>query len=118
VHGRPQPAHHAGRPPHRPATAFGGLTTDGNLDVASAGHGVRVAEGVNAKQGVATLSGGTVTVGNTSVTANSRIQLTAQDNNTVGALRVSARTVEASFTISSSIGTDSGVVAYEIFEAG
>ena len=99
-------------------TAFGGLATDGSLDIAVAGQGLRIAEGGNAKQGVATLTGGSVTVANTSVTTTSRIQLTAQDNNTVGALRVSARTVGASFTITSGVGTDSGVVAYEIFEAG
>jgi hypothetical protein len=63
--------------------------------------------------------GGTVTVTTSAVTANSRIFLTAQDNSTTGALRVSARTAGMQFTIKSSVGTDSGgVVAYEIFEAG
>jgi hypothetical protein len=80
------------------------------------GAGFRVAEGANAKQGVATLSGGTFVVSNTSVTASSRIHLTAQDNNSTGALRVSARTPGTSFTITSNNSADSGVVAYEIFE--
>jgi hypothetical protein len=88
----------------------------GNCAVMTAGKGLRVKEGVNAKQGVATLSGGTITVPNVSVTANSRIFLTAQDNNTVGVPRVSARVAGTSFTITSSNATDSGVVAYEIFE--
>jgi hypothetical protein len=89
-----------------------------DLDIGTAGHGLRVAEGTNCKQGIATLSGGTVIVANTSITANSRIFLTAQDNNTTGTLRVSARTASRSFTIQSSVSTDSGVVAYQIFEPG
>lgn len=79
--------------------------------------GVQVKEGSNCKQGVATLVGGTVVVSNTSVTANSRIMLTSQsDGGTPGFLRVSARTAGTSFTITSSSGTDTSVVAYEIFE--
>lgn len=78
--------------------------------------GFRVTEGGSAKQGIATLASGAVTVFNTSITANSRVFLTAQDNNTTGALRVSARTAGTSFVITSSNSADSGVVAYEIFE--
>jgi hypothetical protein len=88
----------------------------GQLSVQALGSGLAVKEGSNAKQGVATLAAGTVTVANTSVTATSRVQLTAQDNNTTGALRVSARTAGTSFTITSSNAGDTGVVAYEIFE--
>ena len=91
-------------------------TFAGNLSVTAVGSGLLVKEGANAKQGVATLSSGTIVVSNTSVTASSRIQLTAQDNNSTGALRVSARTAGTSFTITSSNAADSGVVAYEIFE--
>jgi hypothetical protein len=91
-------------------------TTTTHLAVDSAGYGLQVKEGTNAKQGVATLTAGTVVVANTSVTANSRIHLTAQDNNSTGALRVSARTPATSFTITSSNAGDTGVVAYEIFE--
>jgi hypothetical protein len=80
------------------------------------GAGLKVKEGSNAKQGTATLAAGTVVVANTSVTASSRIVLTAQDNNTTGALRVSARTAGTSFTITSSNAGDTGVVAYQIFE--
>lgn len=108
---------------------FGPLTTDpgatGDLvpqrqecdrDFA-AKSGLTVTEGANAKQGVATLVGGTVTVANTSITANSRIFLTSQaDGGAPGSLRVSARVVGTSFTITSSSATDTSVVAYEIFE--
>lgn len=99
-------------------TTFTGFNSSGNVDVTGAGSGLKVAEGANAKQGIATLAAGTKVVANTSVTANSRIMLTAQDNNTTGALRVSARAAGASFTITSSNAADSGVVAYEIFEPG
>lgn len=92
------------------------VKSTGDVGVMTAGNGLQVKEGSNAKQGTATLAAGTVTVSNTSVTANSRIMLTAQDNNTAGALRVSARTAGTSFVITSSNGADTGVVAYQIFE--
>ena len=93
------------------------LDTTGNLALPVAGAGLRVKEGSNAKQGVATLVAGSVVVSNTSVTANSRIFLTSQsDGGAPGFLRVSARTAGTSFTITSSSGSDTSVVAYEIFE--
>lgn len=94
------------------------LTDQGQLKVIQASAGLSIKEGSNCKQGVATLVGGTVTVSNTSVTANSRIQLTGQDDNggTPGWLRVSARTAATSFTITSSSGTDTSIVAYFITE--
>lgn len=91
----------------------------GSLDVSSAGQGLRVAEGANAKQGTALLVAGTVTVANTAVTATSRIFLTSQvDGGTPGFLRVSTRVAGTSFTILSSSNTDTSTVAYEIFEVG
>lgn len=112
-----------------PAFAVAGSDTDVSMQLQAQGSGVifsnnpisgfagfRSSEAANGKQGVATLVAGTVTVSNTSITANSRIMLTAQDNNTVGSLRISARTVSTDFTITSSLNTDTGVVAYEIFE--
>jgi hypothetical protein len=99
-------------------TAQAFVDVSGNIDVALAGSGLRVAEGSNAKQGTATLTVGTVAVANTSVTATSRILLTAQDNNSTGTLRVSARTPGTGFTVTSSNAGDSGVVAYQIFEPG
>lgn len=92
------------------------LQVDRHIAIKDAGYGLRIKEGSNAKQGIATLSAGTVTVSNTSITATSRVFLTAQDNSTTGALRVSARTAGTSFAITSSNAGDSGVVAYEIFE--
>lgn len=86
--------------------------------VKTAGKGLRVAEGSNAKQGLsAAMVAGTVTVANTSITANSRIMLTRQDGGTnPGAVYVSARVVATSFTIVSTNAGDTGQVAYQIFE--
>lgn len=91
----------------------------GPLDVATAGQGLKVAEGANAKQGTAVLAAGTVTVANTSVTANSRIFLASQaDGGTPGFLRVTAKTAGTSFVITSSNAADTSTVAYQIFEPG
>lgn len=91
----------------------------GSLSVTTAGQGLAVKEGSNAKQGTSTLTAGSVVVANTSVTATSRIFLTSQvDGGTPGFLRVSTRTAGTSFTITSSSGTDTSTVAWEIFETG
>lgn len=107
-------AHIAGTQTFTGANSF---TQD--LDITTAGKGLRVAEGTNAKQGTAVLSSGAVTVSNTSVTASSRIFLTSQaDGGSPGFLRVSARTAGTSFTITSSSVLDTSTVGYEIFEPG
>lgn len=91
----------------------------GNVIVATAGKGLRIVEGSNARMGIATLVGGTVTVANTSVTANTRIFLTSQvDGGTPGFLRVSTRTASTSFTITSSSVTDTSQVAWLLVEPG
>ena len=95
------------------------VVTNEPLAVDTAGYGLQVKEGSNAKQGAATLVAGTVTVSNTSVTANSRIFLTAQSLGTVStpqALAVTARSAGTSFTITSASSSDTSVVAWEIFE--
>lgn len=100
-------------------TNFNGtaLQVNGSISVISVGAGFRVAEGSNARQGTVTLVGGTATVSNTTVTANSRIFLTSQaDGGTPGFVRVSSRVAGTSFTITSSSGTDTSTIAYEIFE--
>lgn len=96
-----------------------GIASNVNLEVITAGQGLRVKEGTNAKQGVVTLAGGTFTVPNTSVTANSRIFLTVQSLGTVTvpkSIGVTARSAGTSFTITSEDATDTSVVAWEIFE--
>lgn len=75
-----------------------------------------VSEGTNKLMGTATLVGGTVTVNNTAVKANSRIFVTRQSTGgTAGAVGVSTRTAGTSFTITSTSGTDTSVVAYIIY---
>ena len=87
------------------------------LKVGTAGGGLAVAEGSNARMGVAVLIGGTKVVSNTSVTANTRIFLTSQvDGGVPGFLRVSARTAATSFTILSSNVADTSTVGYLLVE--
>lgn len=91
----------------------------GSLSLGTAGVGLRIAEGVNARMGVATLVAGTVVVNNTSVTANTRIQLTIQSLGTVTdpkAIGVTARIAGTSFTIRSADVTDTSVIAWELKE--
>jgi hypothetical protein len=84
-----------------------------------AADGLALKEGANMAAGVAAMVLGTVVVATTRVTANSRIQLTAQSLGTVTApkaLAVSARTPGTSFTILSSDLTDTSPVAWVIIE--
>lgn len=100
-------------------TASPNTNTSNNADVVldTAGRGLKIKEGSNARMGVATLVGGTVTVANTSVTANSRIFLTGQaDGGTPGAVRVSSRVAGTSFTITSTNGADTSTIAFHIVE--
>ena len=92
-----------------------GVTT--NIKISTVGKGLYIKEGANATMGVKTLTGGTAVVATTKVTATSRIQLTSQsDGGTPGWLRVSARSAGTSFTITSSSGTDTSVIAWLIIE--
>lgn len=91
----------------------------GDLQINTAGKGLQVKEGANAKMGIATLVAGTVTVSTTAVTANSRIFLTQQNISGVSvatAVAVSARSAGVSFTISSASGSDTSTIAWTIFE--
>lgn len=69
---------------------------------------------VGATTGTCTLASGTCTVTTSSVTGSSLIFLSSQSNSVTGALRVSARTPATSFVITSSSGSDSGSVAWQI----
>lgn len=94
---------------------------DANVSIVTAGKGLKIKEGSNAKMGVATLSGGTVVVSNTSITASTRIFLTVQSLGTVAvpmAVSVTARTASTSFTITSADVTDTSTVAWMLIEPG
>lgn len=93
------------------------LATDDDFAIKTAGKGLQVTEGANAKMGASVLVAGTVTVATTAVTANSRIFLTSQvDGGTPGFQRVSARVAATSFTITSSDAADTSTVGWLIVE--
>ncbi|MFF9270419.1 right-handed parallel beta-helix repeat-containing protein [Streptomyces rochei] len=86
------------------------------LNLGSAGGGIAIKEGANARMGVSTLAAGTVTVANTSVTANTRVAVFRQAaGGAVGHLSVT-KVAGTSFTITSSSATDTSVVAWVLFE--
>ena len=91
-----------------------------DLIIETAGKGIQIKEGNNAKSGQSSLgTGGLIVVANTSITANSRIQLTPQANTgggTFGSVYVSTRVVGVNFTISSTSATDRRPIAWQIFE--
>jgi len=105
--------------------AYVGTTTvdidsdTGILSFRVAGSGLAITSGTDCKQDVVTLSGGIYTVTNAAVTANSRIYVTIQDPNggTPGALYLSGITAGTGFTINSTSGADTSIVAYHIIEA-
>jgi hypothetical protein len=93
-------------------------SSTGSVLISTIGQGLGIKTGVNSKIGTAVLVAGVVTVANTSVNANSRIIVTGQtDGGTPGALRVSAKIVGTSFTITSSSATDTSTVAWVILES-
>lgn len=69
------------------------------------------------KQGTATLVAGTVTVSDAAVTNNTLIRVYPKTlGGTPGALYISARTAATGFTITSTSGTDTSVVQYDIVQ--
>ncbi|MFB6771151.1 glycosyl hydrolase family 28-related protein [Streptomyces sp. NPDC056337] len=86
------------------------------LNLGSAGGGVAIAEGANARMGVATLVAGTVTVANTSVTATTRVAPFRQaGGGTLGHLSVT-KNAGVGFTITSSSNADTSTVAWVLYE--
>jgi len=96
----------------------GDATVAGNLIVSTAGKGLQVKEGSNAKMGTATLNGTTaVVVSTTAVTANSRIFLTIlTPGGTVASPYVSAVSAGTSFSVKSTGASDTSVVSWLIVE--
>lgn len=96
-------------------TAFG--VDPKALAAGSAGGGLAVKEGSNARMGTLTLNGATpVVVANTSVTANTRIFLTPQlAGGTPAHFWVSGRSAGVSFTVTGTAG-DTSTVAYLLVE--
>lgn len=91
--------------------------TTADLAIGTAGRGLQVKEGANARMGTLVLTGATpVVVANTSVTANTRIFLTANaPGGTPGHFWVSARSAGTSFSVTGTAG-DTSTVAYLLVE--
>lgn len=89
----------------------------GNVNAITAGKGLTVKGGSNARIGTSALTAGSVVVANTSVTASTVILLTSQaDGGSPGFVRVSTRTAGTSFTITSSSGTDTSTIGWLLVE--
>jgi hypothetical protein len=93
-----------------------GFQVQGNAQFHFINGGISLDEGTNKTMGVVTLSSGTATVNTTKVTSVSRIYLTSQSGATVASYRISARSAGTSFTITSSSGSDTNVIAWHIIE--
>lgn len=100
------------------------IKTGGNLIITTAGKGLQIKTGANAKMGKATMVNGTVTVSTTAVTADSHIFLTKNPGlagSQRGALGVGTITAATSFVIRSddidgALADDDSVVAWMIVE--
>lgn len=98
--------------------ATGDIGATGNISITTAGKGLKIKEGANAKMGLSTLVAGVVVVSNTSVDSSSRIFLTPQNSSgTVGSVRITSKVAGTSFTITSSSLTDTSTIAWQIIEA-
>jgi hypothetical protein len=82
----------------------------------TAGKGIKIKEGSNARMGTATLVGGTIAVSNTSVTASTRVFIsrstTGGTEGTLSTTQINA----TSFTVNSSSGTDTSTVNWLLIE--
>jgi hypothetical protein len=93
--------------------------TTADLDIATAGRGLQIKEGSNARMGIATLAGGTVTVNNTTITGSTRVFVFVQSaGGTQGFLRIASVSPGASFTITSTSGSETSQVAWLLVEPG
>lgn len=81
----------------------------------TAGKGFRVKEGTNARMGSSTLSSGSVTVSNSSITETTRIFI-SQEGSSTGAVRISSRTAETGFTITSDNSSSNNIVQWLLVE--
>ncbi len=100
-------------------TFTGNQTFSGHVKIVTAGYGIFIKEGSNARMGTATLSSGTATVSTTAVSEASRIFLTIQSLGTVTSpksIAVTDRVAGTSFTITSSDATDTSVIAWMIVD--
>jgi hypothetical protein len=87
-----------------------------DIHITTAGKGLRIKEGSNARMGTSTLAAGTVVVANTSITANTRVFCNrTTTGGTPGHLSI-VLNAGVGFTINSSSGTDTSTVAWLLME--
>lgn len=99
--------------------AAGDSAFGGNIIATTAGKGLQVKGGSNAKIGTGTLTGGTVTISTTAVTANSRIFITDTTTGSlvnVGSLVVSTKTAGSGFVVTSTNALDASTFDWMIVE--
>ena len=99
--------------------APGDFAAVGNLEAVTAGKGLQVAGGANARVGSGTLVAGTLAVANTSVTANTKIFV--QDTGggvvaNIGSLYVASKTPGTGFTVTSTNPLDTSNFDYFLVE--
>lgn len=97
------------------STAFSEVLSDFGVSVTTAGKGIRIKTGTNAKVGTGTLTAGAATIANTSVTVNSLIFVTNTGSNT-GLLAVTSQTAGVGFHVASSNAADISTFGYFIME--
>lgn len=106
-------------------SVIGGLSADNSIatngyNVPTIGKGITIKAGANGRLSSTdeTLSAGTVVVNNTSITANSKVFLQPTTISPVsGVLAVTAKSVGASFTVTSSNNLDTNQFSWFIVEA-
>lgn len=92
-------------------------STAGDVIISTAGKGLQIKGGSNAKIGTSVLVGGTVTVSTTAITANSVVFLTVQvTGGTTGNLSIGTVTAGTSFIINSTSAIDTSTVGWIIIE--
>jgi hypothetical protein len=94
----------------------GSLYTNGNITSATAGSGLVITGGANARIGNDTLIAGTVTVANTSVTASTRIFYSVQTAPTAQGILSLVITPGTGFVINSTNAAETSTVAWMLVE--
>lgn len=93
-----------------------GDATASAVTIGTAGGGISIKSGSNARCGTATLSAGTIVVANTSVTANTRVMCTVQAPGGTQGFLSTSKINATSFTITSTNAADTSVVAWALIE--
>ena len=95
----------------------GNISTTGDVSITTAGSGIKIKEGSNARLGTSTLVAGVVVVSNTSVTANTRVLLgrASLGSITTGVVEAVV-TAGVGFQLTSSDPADDGVINWLLVE--